>query len=276
MRFLPASPDSGIVFVRTDLPGTPAWPARYDLVTDTQRRTTIGPPRVGVTLVEHVLASLAGLRIDNCVIEIDGPEPPGLDGSSNGFVTALSTVSTRLQPARRAIWTVDQPVLVSHKGSTVGLHPHDSGVHPHELRISYILDYGMGGPIPRQAYTYLASPDSFVREVADCRTFLLEKEAAELKSKGVGTHLTLSDLLVFGPNGPIGNNLRFADEPARHKVLDLVGDLSLCGFDLAGHVVAYRSGHALNVALATALAAKVADLLAAPTRVLLPSLRMAA
>ena len=94
------------------------------------------------------------------------------------------------------------------------------------------------------------TPDGFAREVAGCRTFLLEQEAAALRAQGIGRHLTPTDVLVFGPRGPIDNRLRSADEPARHKVLDLVGDLSLCGFDLAGHVVAYRSGHALNVELA--------------------------
>ncbi|MBY0512725.1 MAG: UDP-3-O-acyl-N-acetylglucosamine deacetylase, partial [Gemmataceae bacterium] len=107
-----------------------------------------------------------------------------------------------------------------------------------------------------QLHTLDVRPETFVRDVAACRTFLTEPEALGLRAQGVGVHLTAAELLVFGDRGPIDNRLRFADEPARHKVLDLIGDLSLCGFDLAGHVVAYRSGHALNVELARRLVAR--------------------
>ena len=102
------------------------------------------------------------------------------------------------------------------------------------------------------------APSVPIRDIAACRTFLTEPEAAGLRAQGVGRHLSAADLLVFGRRGPIGNAVRFADEPARHKILDLIGDLALCGFDLAGHVVAYRSGHALNVELARLLAARAA------------------
>ena len=253
LRFLPAPPNTGHVFVRTDLPGRPATPARADRVTGTARRTTLGPPDAGVTLVEHVLAALAGLRIDNCVIELDAPEPPGLDGSAFGFVDALAAAGAVLQPQPRWVWAATEPVVVSHGGATIGLYPPDDETGP-DLRASYILDYGPQAVIPRQAYTVPITPDTFTREVSGCRTFLLEHEAHELRRQGVGTHLTASELLVFGPAGLIDNKLRFADEPARHKVLDLVGDLALFGADLIGRVVAYRSGHALNVTLAEQLA----------------------
>ncbi|MGL6095141.1 MAG: UDP-3-O-acyl-N-acetylglucosamine deacetylase [Fimbriiglobus sp.] len=270
VRFLPAAADTGVVFVRTDLPGRPATPALTDRVTGTNRRTTLGSPNTGVTLVEHVLAALAGLRIDNCRIEIDGPEPPGLDGSSAGFVDALTAAGATLQVARRPIWAVSDSVIFSQSGATVGLHPPEPGRTG--LRISYILDYGPQAPIPRQSHTLAVCPESFTWNVASCRTFLLEREVEMLHAQGVGRHLSMTDVLVFGPRGPIHNTLRFADEPARHKVLDLVGDLALCGFDLAGHVVAYRSGHSLNTMLATALAARAAAVdepAAAPARVYL-------
>src|SRR4029079_3232896 len=109
-----------------------------------------------------------------------------------------------------------------------------------------------------QSTTTTVCPDTFARELAPCRTFLLESEVSTLRKQGVGPHLTPDELLSFGRKGPIQNAVRFADEPARHKVLDLIGDLALCGFDLAGHVVAYRSGHALNVELAKALAHQAA------------------
>ena len=248
-RFLPAPADTGLAFRRTDLPGAPVIPAVAAAVTGTDRRTTVGPPDAGVTLVEHALAALAGLRLDNCVIELDGPEPPGLDGSAVGFVAALAAAGAVLQTARRPVWGVDEPLVVTANGATVALHPPER----EGLLVSYRLDYGPGAPIPPQAHTLELTPENFVREGASCRTFLTEPEAHAIRAAGVGRHLTPADVLVFDRHGPMGNRLRFADEPARHKVLDLVGDLALCGFDLAGHVVAYRSGHALNARLAAQL-----------------------
>ena len=250
-RFHPAPPDTGLSFRRSDLPGAPAVPARVEFVTGTQRRTTLGPSECGVTLVEHVIAALAGLRIDNCTVELDGAEPPGLDGSSQGFVNALIAAGVTLQPARRAIYTATEPVVLRAPGSTLALHP---AVAP-ELRVSYRLDYGLSAPIPPQTHTLTVCPATFAQDLAGCRTFLTEAEAQALRQQGLGKHLSAKNLLVFGRGGPIENRTRFADEPARHKILDLIGDLALCGFDLVGHVVAYRSGHALNVELARTLAA---------------------
>lgn len=251
VRFKPAPADTGLVFYRVDRPLAPPIPARTEVVTGTQRRTTLGSHECGVTLVEHVLAALAGLRIDNCSIELDGPEPPGLDGSADAFVTALAAAGIAAQDADRPILTPAAPIVVGASNATITLHPAtDAG-----LRASYLLDYGQFGPIAPQRFTCDVCPGDFVREVAECRTFVTAEEAEELRAQGIGRHLTHADLVVFGPRGPIGNRLRFADEPARHKLLDLIGDLALCGFDLAGHVVAYRSGHALNVELAGRLAA---------------------
>jgi UDP-3-O-acyl N-acetylglucosamine deacetylase len=246
--FQPAAPDSGVVFVRTDLRPAMTIPARVECVTGTQRRTTLGHPPGQVMLVEHVLAALAGLRVDNCTIEIDGMEPPGLDGSARAFVDALRAAGTVLQAARRPICGVDAPVIVSSNGATLALHPSEAD----GLRISYLLDYGRG-PIGRQAHTATVTPESFVNELASCRTFLLEAEAMELRRQGLGLRTSAADLIVMGPRGPIDNRFRHADELARHKLLDLIGDLSLLGHDLRGHVVAYRSGHPLNIELARVL-----------------------
>jgi UDP-3-O-[3-hydroxymyristoyl] N-acetylglucosamine deacetylase len=249
LRFLPAPPCSGVVFVRTDLPGRPRIPARIDQVTGTHRRTTLGHAPAQVGLVEHVLAALAGLRIDNCLVELNAPEPPGLDGSARGFVEVLCAAGAVLQPAKRTAWSVEEPVLVSQPGATLALHPADGD----GLRISYFLDYGLGSPIDRQVHTQEVNVAGFINELSACRTFLLEEEAAELRRQGLGTRTTAADLLVFGRRGPIDNALRFGNEPARHKILDVVGDLSLLGEDVRGHLVAYRSGHPLNVALVRAL-----------------------
>ncbi|MGL4423534.1 MAG: UDP-3-O-acyl-N-acetylglucosamine deacetylase [Gemmataceae bacterium] len=253
LRLAPAAPDTGIEFVRADLPNSQPIPATVAEVTDTRRRTTLGHNPYTVTLVEHVLSALAGLRVDNVHVELDGPEPPGLDGSSLGFVDAIIEAGIELQVARRPIYSVTRTVCVSRDHATIMLHP---GTTP-ELRISYLLDYGAQAAIPRQGCTFTITPESYRRELAGCRTFLLESEVATLQGMGIGRHLTNRDVLVFGPRGPINNSLRFADEPARHKSLDILGDLALAGFDIAGHLVAYRSGHALNIELATELAGQL-------------------
>jgi UDP-3-O-acyl N-acetylglucosamine deacetylase len=249
LRFLPAPPNTGVVFVRTDLRPRAIIPARVDQVTGAARRTTLGRPPAQIGLVEHVLAALAGLRIDNCEVELDAPEPPGMDGSAWLFTQVLLEAGTILQSARRPVWGVETSTVLSQGGATLTLHPADGD----ELTISYFLDYGLTSPIARQVHTQTITPGSFARELAECRTFILESEAAELRRQGLGSRTKPSDLLVFGPRGPIDNRLRFGNEPARHKVLDVVGDLSLLGADLCGHVVACRSGHHLNVTLAREL-----------------------
>ncbi len=249
LRFAPAPPETGVVFVRTDLGPEARVAACVDQVTGTHRRTTLGRPPVTVSLVEHVLAALSGLHITNCLVEVNAAEPPGLDGSALGFVEALRAVGTRLQPARRPIWGIEESVVVAQSGATLALHPADGP----GLRVSYLLDYGSHSPIGRQSHTQTITPESFANELADCRTFVLEEEARELRRQGLGARTQVSDLLVFGKDGPIGNRLRHADEPARHKILDLIGDLSLLGQDVSGHVVAYRSGHPLNIELVRAL-----------------------
>jgi UDP-3-O-acyl N-acetylglucosamine deacetylase len=254
LRFVPAPPHTGIVFVRVDH-GAGRVPARVDQVTGTSRRTTLGHHPLSVSLVEHVLAALAGLRIDNCFIELNAPEPPGLDGSAQRFVECLQEAGVQLQPARRSVWSVEETLVVSHGGATLTLYPAEA----EDLRISYLLDYGSFSPLGRQCYTTTVTPASFASELACCRTFLLEAEAIEFQRQGLGARTQVNDLLVFGPHGPLHNTLRFADEPARHKILDLLGDLSLLGHDIRGHLVAYRSGHPLNVELVRALCKQIPE-----------------
>jgi len=259
LRFVPAPPATGLVFVRTDLGPQALLPATAQRVTGTNRRTTLGSPPLTVTIVEHVLAALAGMRIDNCFVELNAPEPPGLDGSALAFVKVLRQAGTILQPARRATWSVDSTMLVQHQGATLTVHPEPGD----QLRISYFLDYGLHSPIARQSHTIVVTPESFADGVAPCRTFLHEEEAHELQRQGIGLNTTVKDLLVFGRRGPLETQLRFANEPARHKVLDLIGDLALLGCDLRGRVVAYRSGHPLNVELVSKLVSQLAQAQAA-------------
>ncbi len=183
MRFRPAPVSTGVVFVRTDLGPHACIPACVEQVTGTARRTTLGQPPVHVSLVEHVLAALSGLRIDNCYVELDAPEPPGLDGSANKFVQVLVQAGTATQYERRAIWTVDRPIFYAAPEATITIHPLDTP----ELRVTYLLDYGMDSPIPWQVCTQTITPGSFASNVATCRTFVTEKEALALRSQGIGS-----------------------------------------------------------------------------------------
>jgi UDP-3-O-acyl-N-acetylglucosamine deacetylase len=189
------------------------------------------------------------MHIDNCFVELNASEPPGLDGSARRFVEALCQAQPVVQSAKREIVSVDAPLVVERGGATLTLYPPERD----ELRISYLLDYGNDSPIGWQMHTLRATPEEFAADIAGCRTFILESEAAELRRQGLGARTTAADLLVFGKNGPIDNELRFANEPARHKILDILGDLSLVGLDLNGHVVAYRSGHPLNIEMVRCL-----------------------
>jgi UDP-3-O-acyl N-acetylglucosamine deacetylase len=262
VRFRPADPGTGLVFVRIDLPGRPSVPAVAAAVSGTARRTTIGQGPAAVSVTEHVLAALAGLRIDNCRIEIDGPEPPGLDGSALGFVEALLDAGIDAQNARTTVWGVESTITLKAGGATLALHPADND----DLTISYLLDYGPRSPIARQCHTQVITPGEFAEAIAPCRTFLLEREAAEIRAAGLALRTTARDVLVFGERGPIDNELRWANEPARHKILDIVGDLALCGLDVRGHVVAYRSGHPLNARLAAEITHRYEAVTGRPAR----------
>jgi UDP-3-O-[3-hydroxymyristoyl] N-acetylglucosamine deacetylase/3-hydroxyacyl-[acyl-carrier-protein] dehydratase len=255
LRFRPAEVDTGVVFVRSDLPESPTVPAHVKYVIPRQRRTTLQRGAATVEMVEHVMAALAGLEVDNCRIEIDGPETPGCDGSSLAFVEALQEAGVVAQDRPKGLLVIDRPVTVREGSSVLTAHPGDAD----KLVLSYNLDYGSQTPIGAQSLFVEVSPESFRTELAGSRTFLLEAEAEALRRAGVGRRTTEADLLIFGPDGPIGNELRYKDECVRHKILDLVGDLALLDREIAGHVVAHRSGHALNASLVRKLLHAIED-----------------
>ncbi|MFZ5830278.1 MAG: UDP-3-O-acyl-N-acetylglucosamine deacetylase [Planctomycetota bacterium] len=249
VEFRPAPADCGIVFVRGDLPGAPRIPALVDYRVEMPRRTTLCRGGVAVEMVEHVMAALAGLQIDNCEVWVDQTEMPGLDGSALPFVEALASAGSVLQTADRATVHVREVVRLGDSQSWIEVRPSSSG----RTVLQYELDYGAGNPIGRQSLEITLTPRLFQFSIAPCRTFLLESEAMALQARGLAKKATCQDLLVFGNRGPIGNALRFPDECVRHKLLDLVGDLALSGCDLVGRFVAYRSGHRLNAELVRAI-----------------------
>lgn len=245
LEFRPAPADSGIVFVRADLPGLPRIAASIDNRCDTPRRTSLQCGSAVVEMVEHVLAALAGLGIDNCEVWSDQPEMPGGDGSALPFVEALERAGIVELDAPRTCRVVRRVVRLGTADSWIEARP----AHSASTSLSYELDYGPASPIARQSHHVRLSPEVFRRELAPCRTFMLREEAEWLLAQGYGTRAGPRDLLVFGPEGPIDNSLRFANECARHKMLDMVGDLALAQAPWIGEFRAYRSGHRLNAEL---------------------------
>lgn len=244
LTFLPADENYGIRFQRVDLKGTEPIPATLDFVVPRKRRTAIAQGSVTIELIEHVMAALAGLQIDNCLVQLDAPEPPGADGSCLPFVQILLEAGLVEQSAQRDILVVHSESRTPPQKdcSVISAGP----VFRRTLVVSYELDYGPRSPIKPQLLTFEFSPETFVASIAFARTFILESEVAALKAQGYGSRVTEKDLLIFGASGVIGNQLRSPDECARHKILDCIGDFALLGCDVHGHFRAYRSGHNLN------------------------------
>jgi len=243
LRFLPAEADYGIRFARTDLVNTEPIPALVEYTIPRERRTVIehGPARV--EMIEHVMAALAGLQVDNCLVEVNAPEPPGGDGSSLLFAEAIADAGIVAQDRPRRVLNINKQVWANDSdqvGVVAGAAAHG------DLEITYELDYGPNCPIQPQTANFRITPETFLEEIAFARTFVLEAEAEALKAQGYGQRLTTADLLIFGPQGPIDNPLRSPSECARHKLLDCIGDLALIGCDIQGTVTARRSGHRLN------------------------------
>jgi UDP-3-O-[3-hydroxymyristoyl] N-acetylglucosamine deacetylase/3-hydroxyacyl-[acyl-carrier-protein] dehydratase len=273
VTFRPAEINAGTSFVRTDLPERPVIPALVGSVVSVLRGTSLGNAHARVHTVEHILAAVAGLGIDNLIIEIEADEPPALDGSAKEFVDALLKAGIVEQDAPREYLAVEKTIIYHDDKQAVDLVIVPSA----EFRVTYMIDY------PNKAlgtqYTSLYVMDEFAREFAPARTYCRISEAERLKSDGLIQGGTLDNAVVFIDQKPesaylkrlaalfnlkdedlttdgetLGNRpLRFPNEPVRHKVVDLLGDLALVGLPLRGHVLAARAGHAAHIELARRL-----------------------
>ena len=243
LRLKPAAVDTGVTFIRTDLPEQPAVPANLDSLKQQPHRTSLTNGAARVEMAEHLLAALLGLQVDNVVAELEGPDLPNIDGSSQCYLEALAKAGLVEQDKTRITLSLSQPISVSQGAAALVALPNSDG-----LVITYTLDYG-DPTIPAQTYSLKITPESFAREIAPARTFVPEFQVEEYKRLGLGKGASYDNVLVVGEDGVINNELRFPDEFARHKVLDLMGDLYLLNADLQAHIVAVRSGHALNAQL---------------------------
>ena len=253
LRLLPAEPGSGIVFRRVDLAGKPEVKAHVDNVTSAPRRTVLAASNGAfVETTEHLMSALAGLQVDNCIIEINAPEVPAVDGSCLPFCEAILEAGLNIQSAPRDLLIIDESQGVNDRAGEqwIEIIPSYDG----STTIDYRLDYGPQTAIPSQSFSVSMTPEIFLKEIAPARTFVLKNEVEALQIMGFGKHLTGKDLVVFDTDGSvIDNKLRWPDEPVRHKILDCIGDLALSGQMFVGRVVARRSGHKLNHVMAKTL-----------------------
>jgi UDP-3-O-[3-hydroxymyristoyl] N-acetylglucosamine deacetylase len=239
----PAEVDSGIRFVRSDVETTTAIPASMNLVVDTRLATTIAQDETAVATTEHLLAALSGLNIDNAIVELDAPEVPIMDGSAGPFVHLLRKADRRRQKSFKRLLKITDEIVVRDGDKEIRVVPHDG------LKVTYEIDFDHD-LIRRQIYNVELSPKKFAEEIAMARTFGFMEEVEKLKENGFALGGSLENAVVVDRDGVLNREgLRFSDEFVRHKILDLLGDLTLLGCPLLGHVIGARSGHRQHLLL---------------------------
>ena len=246
MMIKPAPADTGVVFVRTDRGG-----ARIEAVAShtaaTNYATTLCRNGEAVQTVEHLLGAFAGLGITNAFVELDNGEVPILDGSASPFIRMIVEAGIQVQDKVQPVLKVTRPVLVREGNRQLAIWPAES------TSISYFIDFDH--PLLReQSFTYAVSEENFIREVADARTFGFLSDVQALQANGLAKGGSLENAVVLGPESVLNaEGLRYKDEFVRHKVLDIIGDLSLVGMPVIGHIVAHKSGHSLNALMVNKL-----------------------
>lgn len=249
VRLQPAPPDHGIVFVRRDLPGAPRVPATAAHVAPGEHRTVLrGEGGATVDTVEHLLACALALGVDNAVVELSGGELPGLDGSAAEYAALLDRAGVAEQASPRRALVLDAPLDVAWEATDKGFAV---APRPEGLRLGYTY----AAPGHRQHAAFVVDPETFRREIAPARTFVLEAHMEAARARGEGKGATAENTVVLRPDGTTAHPMRMPDECARHKLVDLLGDLFLAGADLAVSVRAHRTGHRENAALVERLRA---------------------
>ena len=242
-RLTPAPAGTGVVFVRTDADGVEI-PATLEHVGPSFYATVIEKDGTNVSTIEHLMAALYALQVDDIRIELDGPEVPILDGSSRPFVEAVLEAGLEESSMARQYITVVRPIVVSKDEKRISVYP------CREYRVTYAIDFDHPLLEYQELTASLWSRDAFLEKLSPARTFTFEHEVEALRSAGLARGGSLDNAVVIGKDGILNSELRFPDEFVRHKMLDLTGDLSLIGYPVRGHVVAYRAGHDLHSRLA--------------------------
>ena len=251
-HFRPAPPNHGIVFVRRDQPGRPV-PALLSSAATFDYATTLTAGGISIGTVEHLLSAAAGEGLDNCLVELGGPEVPILDGSALPFVRLFHAAGFERQDARVEPLRLGRPVEVTRGDRSVLFQPDGPG-----LTITYEIDF----PHPvvgKQTLTLPVRPEEYSARIAPARTFGFARDVEAMRARGLARGGNLHNAVVLDDSGVISGPLRFRDEFVRHKILDLVGDLSLLGRPLSGHIYARKAGHALHIEFARALDAALRE-----------------
>ncbi len=243
LRLVPAPAGHGVVFVRTDV-GDAEIPASITYAGSSHYATTLEREGLGVGTIEHLMAALSALLVDDVRIELDGPEVPILDGSSRPFVDAILRAGRRTLDQPRQYLTLVRPLTVEHEDKRIAAYP------CREYRVTYALEFDHPALGYQELTASLWSEESFTAKLAPARTFTFAKDVEALRRRGLALGGSLDNAVVLGDDGILNPDLRFPDEFVRHKMLDLTGDLSLLGHPVRAHVVAYRAGHDLHARLA--------------------------
>ena len=233
----PAPANFGIKFNRIDLPDKPCITARFNRVVDTSLATVIGADGVIVSTIEHLMAAFSGMEIDNARVEIDAHELPIMDGSAGPFARLLAEAGKKVLDAPRCFLVINEPIELAANGRFVGIYPSD------KFKITCTIEFDHPA-IRTQVFEAAISPQIFLEQIADARTFGFLEEVQYMKKYGLAQGGSLENAVVVDKQGVINSDgLRYKDEFVRHKVLDCIGDFSLLGLPVKGHIVTRKSGH---------------------------------
>lgn len=236
----PAPVNHGIRFSRVDLPNRPVVQARFNRIVDTSLATVIGAEGFIVSTIEHLMSAFSGLGIDNALVEVDAYELPIMDGSAGPFARLLLQAGTLTQDGQRCFFVVDEPIELKAGGKFVGIYPDEA------FKVTCTIEYDHP-LIQTQSYSLAINPTTYAGQIAGARTFGFLHEVEYMKKFGLAQGGSLDNAVVVDKNGVLNEGgLRFADEFVRHKILDCIGDFSLLGLPILGHVVAEKSGHAFH------------------------------
>jgi UDP-3-O-[3-hydroxymyristoyl] N-acetylglucosamine deacetylase len=246
MTLKPAPTDTGIVFVRTDLGGS-RIAAMATNTGDTSYATTLSESGAKVQTAEHILSALAGLNIDNVIVEIDAEEVPIMDGSAGPFIRLIAEAGIRIQEKSQPVLKVIKPIFVRDGNKQVAVWPAETSSISCFIDFNHLL-------LKEQSLQYVPSDESYLREIADARTFGFMSDVKTLQAKGLAQGASLENAVALGEDSVLNKEgLRYKDEFVRHKILDLIGDFSLIGMPVIGHIIAHKSGHAMNARMVAKL-----------------------
>lgn len=240
VKIRPAPVNHGIKFKRIDLPGSPCIPALFKMVVDTTLATVIGYDGCIVSTIEHLMASFAGLSIDNALVELDAYEVPVMDGSAGPFIELIKQAGITDLGGPRSFFIIKKPIEISQNGKSVGIYPHST------FKITFTIEFD-NPVIGKQTYAFETSDKTFECEICKARTFGFRDEVEYHKSVGLAQGGSLDNAVVIDGHAVMNpDGLRFPDEFVRHKILDCIGDFSLLGMPILGHIVANKSSHAFH------------------------------